>query len=113
MECPECHRQNPDDSKFCNECGYHFAGPSNIRKSIQLIESERKHVTIMFSDLSGYSAITERLDPEEVKGIMSDLFGKITAIIKSLKTFEEKLKNTSFKEEFLLMIKLLWIYHLK
>jgi len=90
MECPECHRQNPDDSKFCNECGYHFAGPSNIRKSIQLIESERKHVTIMFSDLSGYSAITERLDPEEVKGIMSDLFGKITAIIKSYDGFIER-----------------------
>ncbi|HBF42095.1 MAG TPA: hypothetical protein DDW42_00410, partial [Desulfobacteraceae bacterium] len=54
------------------------------------MNSERKHVTVMFSDMSGYTAMTERLDPEEVKGIMSDIFGKITAIIKGYDGFIER-----------------------
>ena len=32
--------------------------------------SERKNVTVLFSDMSGYTAITERLDPEEVKDLI-------------------------------------------
>jgi class 3 adenylate cyclase len=28
---------------------------------------ERKHVTVLFADLSGYTAMSEMLDPEEVK----------------------------------------------
>ena len=31
---------------------------------------ERKHVTILFGDLSGFVQLAEQLDPEEVKGIM-------------------------------------------
>jgi len=30
-------------------------------------EGERKFVTALFSDLSGYTAMTEKLDPEEVR----------------------------------------------
>jgi class 3 adenylate cyclase len=44
----------------------------------------------MFSDMSGYTAMTERLDPEEVKAIMSQIFGKITEIIKSYDGFIER-----------------------
>ncbi|MFC1876851.1 adenylate/guanylate cyclase domain-containing protein [Thermodesulfobacteriota bacterium] len=90
MECPDCHHQNPKDSKFCNECGYHFAKSDDITEPSPTMASERKHVTIMFSDMSGYTAMTERLDPEEVKKIMSEIFGKITAIIKSYDGFIER-----------------------
>lgn len=30
------------------------------------IEGERKHVTVLFADLSGFTALSERLDPEQV-----------------------------------------------
>jgi class 3 adenylate cyclase/pimeloyl-ACP methyl ester carboxylesterase len=33
-------------------------------------EGERRHATILFSDLSGYTAMNETLDPEEVERIM-------------------------------------------
>jgi len=42
------------------------------------MDSDRKLVTVMFSDMSGYTAVTERLDPEEVRGMMSRIFGEIT-----------------------------------
>ena len=38
-------------------------------------------MTVLFSDLSGYTTMTERLDPEEVKKIMSQIFGEITSAV--------------------------------
>ena len=42
---------------------------------------ERKHATVMFSDLSGYTAMTEKLDPEEVKDLMGRIFAEAGKII--------------------------------
>ena len=54
------------------------------------MDSERKHVTILFSDLSGYTAMSERLDPEEVKDIMSRIFGDIAQVVAKYEGFIEK-----------------------
>ena len=53
-------------------------------------EAERKQVTVLFSDLSGYTAMTERLDPEEVKEIMARVFGEIAQIVTKYEGFIEK-----------------------
>lgn len=90
MECPKCNRHNPVDSRFCNECGYHFIDDDVSTEPTAAVASERKYVTIMFSDMSGYTAMAERLDPEDVKGIMSDIFGKISIIINKYDGFIEK-----------------------
>ncbi|MCF8106148.1 MAG: hypothetical protein K9K64_11740, partial [Desulfohalobiaceae bacterium] len=36
--------------------------------------AERKMATVLFSDMSGYTSLNERLDPEEVKEIMVRMF---------------------------------------
>jgi class 3 adenylate cyclase len=51
---------------------------------------ERKHVTVLFSDLSGYTAMSEKLDPEEVKDIMTRVFGRIKEVIAKYDGFIEK-----------------------
>src|SRR5207244_5011528 len=38
------------------------------------IEGERKRVTVMFADVSGFTAMSERLDPEDVHAIMDRAF---------------------------------------
>ncbi len=38
------------------------------------IESERRLVTVMFADICGFTAMSERLDPEEVSEIMNECF---------------------------------------
>ena len=37
-------------------------------------KQERKQVTILFADVSGFTKMSEQLDPEEVSGIMNDLW---------------------------------------
>ena len=55
-----------------------------------ITDHERKHVTVLFSDLSGYTAMTEKLDPEEVKEIMDRIFGKISQVVVKYEGFIEK-----------------------
>src|SRR5262249_9798069 len=49
-----------------------------ILKTRSAVEGERKIVTVMFSDVSGFTAMSERLDPEEVHAIMDRAFTRIT-----------------------------------
>jgi class 3 adenylate cyclase/tetratricopeptide (TPR) repeat protein len=50
-------------------------------KAKPAVEAERKQITILFSDLSGYTALTEKLDPEEVKEVMGRIFGEIAQVV--------------------------------
>jgi len=45
------------------------------------LQGERKTVTVMFSDVSGFTAMSERLDPEDVHAIMDRVFEVILAAV--------------------------------
>lgn len=44
-------------------------------------EGERRHATVMFSDLTGYTALNEAFDPEEVEAVMSRIKREASAVI--------------------------------
>ena len=88
--CPQCGSENLPGDKFCGECGQELEGVKEAEKAIPAIEGERKHVTVLFSDLSGYTALSERLDPEDVKGITSRIFGEVAQVIHKYEGFVEK-----------------------
>ena len=113
MKCPHCQATNPEGKKFCPACGLHLLLVCSHCDSKNLLQDtfcgecglplektptaatktparERKYVTILFSDLSGYTALAERLDPEEVNEIMSRLFGEISQVITIYEGFIEK-----------------------
>jgi len=48
-----------------------------------LPEGERCQATVVFSDLSGFTAMNEQLDPEEVEGIMSRIKEEAVRIVES------------------------------
>ena len=81
MHCPACQVANRPQAKFCDECGCKLADVTvNVAPS-HTAAGERKHATVLFSDLSGYTAITEKLDPEEVKALMGRIFAEAGEII--------------------------------
>jgi len=110
LECPACKANIPLGRKFCGECGYDLCksteGASIKEKEYETqisesppaetiptripAEGERKHVTVLFSDLTGYTAMSEKLDPEEVKEITSRIFGEISKIVANYDGFIEK-----------------------
>ncbi|AFG36408.1 adenylate/guanylate cyclase domain-containing protein [Spirochaeta africana] len=46
-----------------------------------LRDGERRTVSILFSDMHGFSALSEQLDPEEIDSIMSRVFGAYREIV--------------------------------
>ena len=53
-----------------------LTNPYNVR-----IESERRFVTILFGDISGFTALSERLDPEDVIKVINKYFTKMCRIV--------------------------------
>jgi class 3 adenylate cyclase/tetratricopeptide (TPR) repeat protein len=102
IKCPGCEKSLPPRAKFCDACGRDLRQPQKSDPQIpqpapakdtppaKPIASERKHVTALFSDLSGYTAMSERLDPEEVKEITGKIFDEVSKIISKYEGFVEK-----------------------
>ena len=88
--CPDCNASNPPQFKFCGECGHNLTEQTETEKKALAFDSERKHATVLFSDLVGYTAMTERLDPEDVKEIMSHIFGEIAQVVTRYEGFIER-----------------------
>jgi len=53
-------------------------------------EADRRHVTVLFADLSGFTALSERLDPEEVRAFQGRLFETLGGVIFRYDGFVEK-----------------------
>lgn len=70
---------------FCNKCGASVTTGDQVADKSDKTDSqpvgERKHATVLFSDLLGYTAMAERLDSEEVKNLMAEIFEKARAEI--------------------------------
>ncbi len=49
--------------------------------SVSLRGGELKVVTVMFADISGFTALSEKLDPESVRNLMNDCFERLVPII--------------------------------
>lgn len=94
MNCPQCQTENSEGQKFCGECGQALEKPpaqppidfqkprsytpkflaDKILTTRSAIEGERKPVTVMFADVAGFTAMSEKLDPEDVHRIMGGCF---------------------------------------
>jgi class 3 adenylate cyclase/tetratricopeptide (TPR) repeat protein len=64
--CPSCGGENPERARFCNGCGASLT-PSTAREV-------RKTVTVLFADVTGSTALGERLDPESFRRVMARYF---------------------------------------
>jgi class 3 adenylate cyclase len=90
LQCPQCGAEILSGDIFCGKCGRRLDETVEIDDAMRVAEGERKQVTVLFSDLSGYTALTEKLDPEELKEIMSRIFGEIAQVVTKYEGFIEK-----------------------
>jgi class 3 adenylate cyclase/tetratricopeptide (TPR) repeat protein len=98
--CPNCNSVNPLHFGFCGECGHHLSLPANqpsrelpfdeklrkiqkylpsglVKKILAQkgkIEGERRQVTVMFCDMEGFTAFTERVGHEEAYTLVDEIF---------------------------------------
>jgi class 3 adenylate cyclase/tetratricopeptide (TPR) repeat protein len=80
---------NPPDFRFCGSCGERL-GDAPVASDTLAPEGERKRITALFSDLTGYTAMNEQLDPEEVKEITARIFVQARRIIAEHDGFVER-----------------------
>ncbi len=103
--CAQCGCENPAGFRFCGNCGAPLS-PSSLVLDAQPaglavgwpaagtaslagaprgkpLEGERRAVTILFTDVVGFTALSERLDPEQVYNIIGQVQQAFLAAIKA------------------------------
>ncbi len=74
--CPNCGKENPEGFRFCPHCAAPLAGAAQVQE-------ERKLVTVLFADVTGSTALGERLDPERLRSLLDTFFSAMAGIIES------------------------------
>ena len=100
LKCPNCDSEIDKGDAFCGECGHNLTVspepssrelsfdekiekiqkylPKGLTEKIlsqrDRIEGERKQVTVMFCDMAGFTALSEKLGPEEAYSIMDQVY---------------------------------------
>jgi len=69
--CPTCGQENPEGFRFCGAC----AAP--LAEELPAPRDERKVVSVVFCDLVGSTARAERMDPEDVRVMLSRYHGRV------------------------------------
>jgi class 3 adenylate cyclase/tetratricopeptide (TPR) repeat protein len=73
MRCSECGSENDLARKFCGECGKPLRD-HEIKNGVGAAANtydERRHLTVLFSDLVDSTSIASRLDPEDWRDIVT------------------------------------------
>ena len=97
VACAACGAPLSGGQRFCSACGAPVSrtapatgtadgesappAPTPGPGAAPTEDGERRHASVVFSDLSGYTALNERLDPEEVSLIMAELRAAATTIV--------------------------------
>jgi class 3 adenylate cyclase/tetratricopeptide (TPR) repeat protein len=66
--CAACGHENRASARFCDACGAPLARQAHSGGE------QRKTVTVLFSDVTGSTALGERLDPESLRAVMARYF---------------------------------------
>ena len=66
--CPNCGEANQDTARFCQACGTPLAPPV---EEVKLPAESRKMVTLVFCDLTGSTALGEKMDPESLRRVVT------------------------------------------
>jgi class 3 adenylate cyclase/tetratricopeptide (TPR) repeat protein len=90
--CTSCSSEIPAGNKFCGHCGTATdtdnepdispPAPPSPSEDIAETEAERRQLTVMFCDLADSTALSEKLDPEDLRDVISTYQNTCTGLIK-------------------------------
>lgn len=86
VRCPSCGAPGPKTASFCLHCGGKLPRPDEQSsvENFETLEEGRKNVAVIFADISGFTALSEKMDPEEVREIVNECFNYITGPVYEL-----------------------------
>jgi class 3 adenylate cyclase/predicted ATPase len=89
VPCPKCASENPANSQFCGDCGTALipstvAGSEKSLASHEVSYGERRQLTVMFCDLVDSTALSRRLDPEDLREVVRTYHATAAEIITRL-----------------------------
>jgi class 3 adenylate cyclase/tetratricopeptide (TPR) repeat protein len=107
IACERCGASNPEDARFCVECGARFGStcpscgaeltgsarfcPScGAQISASAAEEQRKVVSVLFVDLVGHTDRSDGADPEDVRDILREYYRAVKATIERFGGVVEK-----------------------
>ena len=102
--CPACGFACASDFTFCPKCGAALSAPTATAPPLPAAAQQpgpmqarttdhdayRRPVTVLFADLTGFTALSERLDPEDVRAFQNDMFRMMAEEIQRFEGFVEK-----------------------
>ncbi|MBV8662706.1 MAG: zinc ribbon domain-containing protein, partial [Hyphomicrobiales bacterium] len=111
--CARCGNPCPPDFAFCPKCGAPQtpgakeaptpprevrpqAPPQQVRGHAGTPaakfepDADRRTITVLFADLSGFTALSEQLDPEVMQSLQNEVFEELTAAVQNFGGFVDK-----------------------
>jgi class 3 adenylate cyclase/tetratricopeptide (TPR) repeat protein len=79
LACPSCGHAYAAGDRFCSECGAVLGAPAPAAAATPV--AERRLVSVLFADLVGFTTLSERRDPEEVRELLSRYFDTCSRLI--------------------------------
>jgi class 3 adenylate cyclase/tetratricopeptide (TPR) repeat protein len=67
VKCPQCRADVPAAARFCPSCGHELV----------VVGDQRRMATVLFGDLVGFTALSEQMDPEQVKALVDRCFDRL------------------------------------
>src|SRR3954452_8353760 len=74
MICASCGAEKREGARFCDACGAELSAAAPAREL-------RKVVTVLFCDVTGSTALGERIDPESLRHVMARYFETAKTIV--------------------------------
>jgi class 3 adenylate cyclase len=75
VNCSACGATNPPGMRYCGMCGRAFVTGA--------AERERRRVSVVFVDLTGFSTLTHGLDPEELRDLADHVLTEVAGVIEN------------------------------
>jgi len=72
--CARCGHENAAVAKFCVECGQALRQLANAPVPPGTPDADRRQASIVFADISGYTSLCARSDPEEITLMLGRFF---------------------------------------